>query len=204
MKQETGKTNRPQDGYGVSIQQSLDGHSFSLLGLESPAAEGVVEVEAVTPRTMLVPHEVFEPSAAGALLAAAGIRPAEGEQIVWSEPEAEIVALMCVAADAVRQVEERFAGRVRYTTPLLQTPADTQAAVWMCRRSGTLYIKVYREKSLRMAEALPAAGESDLLYVAERLQQAFALREFVLFAAGDDAKGLRRLLGKRFGKSVCE
>jgi hypothetical protein len=51
----------------------LDGHSFSLLGLESPAAEGVVEVEAVTPRTMLVPREVFEPAAAEALLAAAGI-----------------------------------------------------------------------------------------------------------------------------------
>ena len=73
MRQATGKTNRPQDGYGVSIQQSLDGHSFSLLGLESPAA-GVVEVEAVTPRTMLVPREVFEPAAAEALLAAAGCR----------------------------------------------------------------------------------------------------------------------------------
>ena len=71
MRQATGKTNRPQDGYGVSIQQSLDGHSFSLHGLESPAAEGVVEVvevEAVTPRTMLVPREVFEPAAAEALL----------------------------------------------------------------------------------------------------------------------------------------
>ena len=37
-----------------------------------------------------------------------------------------------------------------------------------------------------------------------RLQQAFALREYVLIAAGDDAKELRRLLGKRFGKSLCE
>lgn len=207
MKQATGKTNRPQDGYGVSIQQSLDGHSFSLLGLESPAAEGVVEVvevEAVTPRTMLVPREVFEPAAAEALLAAAGIRPAAGERIVWSDPGAETVALMCVAGDAVRQVEERLGDRVRYTSPLLRTPADTASAVWMCRQSGTLYIKVYREQTLRMAEALPVAGEADLLYVAERLQQAFALREYVLIAAGDDAKGLRRLLGKRFGKSLCE
>lgn len=204
MRQATGKTNRPQDGYGVSIQQSLDGHSFSLLGLESPAAEGVVEVEAVTPRTMLVPREVFEPAAAEALLAAAGIRPAAGERIVWSDPGAEAVALMCVAGDAVRQVEERFGDRVRYTSPLLRTPADTAASVWMCRQSGTLYIKVYREQTLRMAEALPAAGEADLLYVAERLQQAFMLREYVLIAAGDDAKGVRRLLGKRFGKSLCE
>ena len=196
MRQATGKTNRPQDGYGVSIQQSLDGHSFSLLGLESPAAEDVVEVEAVTPQTMLVPREVFEPAAAEALLAAAGIRPAAGERIVWSDPGAETVALMCVAGDAVRQVEERLG--------LLRTPADTASAVWMCRQSGTLYIKVYREQTLRMAEALPAAGEADLLYVAERLQQAFALREYVLIAAGDDAKGLRRLLGKRFGKSLCE
>lgn len=203
MRQATGKTNRPQDGYGVSIQQSLDGHSFSLLGLESPAAEGVVEVEAVTPRTMLVPREVFEPAAAEALLAA-GIRPAAGERIVWSDPGAETVALMCVAGDAVRQVEERLGDSVRYTSPLLRTPADTASAVWMCRQSGTLYIKVYREQTLRMAEALPAAGEADLLYVAERLQQAFALREYVLIAAGDDAKGLRRLLGKRFGKSLCE
>ena len=192
MRQATGKTNRPQDGYGVSIQQSLDGHSFSLHGLESPAAEGVVEVEAVTPRTMLVPHEVFEPAAAEALLAAAGIRPAAGERIVWSDPGAETVALMCVAGDAVRQVEERLGDRVRYTSPLLRTPADTASAVWMCRQSGTLYIKVYQEQTLRMAEALPAAGEADLLYVAERLQQAFALREYVLIAAGDDAKGLNQ------------
>lgn len=204
MRQATGKTNRPQDGYGVSIQQSLDGHSFSLLGLESPAAEGVVEVEAVTPRTMLVPREVFEPAAAEALLAAAGIRPAAGERIVWSDPGAEAVALMCVAGDAVRQVEERFGDRVRYTSPLLRTPADTAASVWMCRQSGTLYIKVYREQTLRMAEALPVAGEADMLYVAERLQQAFTLREYVLIATGDDAKGVRRLLGKRFGKSLCE
>ncbi len=203
MRQATGKTNRPQDGYGVSIQQSLDGHSFSLFGLESPAAEGVVEVEAVTPRTMLVPRELFEP-AAEALLAAAGIRPAAGERIVWSDPGAETVALMCVAGDAVRQIEERLGDRVRYTSPLLRAPADTASAVWMCRQSGTLYIKVYREQTLRMAEALPAAGEADLLYVAERLQQAFALREYVLIAAGDDAKGMQRLLGKRFGKSLCE
>jgi len=188
----------------VSIQQSLDGHSFSLLGLESPAAEDVVEVEAVTPQTMLVPREVFEPAAAAALLAAAGISPAAGERIVWSDPGAETVALMCVAGDAVRQIEERLGDRVRYTSPLLRTPADTASAVWMYRQSGTLYIKVYREQTLRMAEALPAAGEADLLYVAEWLQQAFALREYVLIAAGDDAKGLRRLLGKRFGKSLCE
>ncbi len=204
MRQATGKTNRPQDGYGVSIQQSLDGHSFSLFGLESPAAEGVVEVEAVTPRTMLVPRELFEPAAAEALLAAAGIRPAAGERIVWSDPGAETVALMCVAGDAVRQIEERLGDRVRYPSPLLRAPADTASAVWMCRQSGTLYIKVYREQTLRMAEALPAAGEADLLYVAERLQQAFALREYVLIAAGDDAKGMQRLLGKRFGKSLCE
>ena len=104
----------------------------------------------------------------------------------------------------MRQIEERLGDRVRYTSPLLRTPADTASAVWMYRQSGTLYIKVYREQTLRMAEALPAAGEADLLYVAERLQQAFALHEYVLIAAGDDAKGLRRLLGKRFGKSLCE
>lgn len=279
MKQVTGKTKSPQGGWEVSIQHSLDGHSFSIAGLDSltrvggvqegpaavsgpvqdeaaPAAEQVsgagdgavarrIEVEIVTPRTMLVPKELFDPECGRELLAAAGIRPAQGERIVWSDPGMEAVALMCVSEEALRQLEARLeelqqggrpqdqaaeasaengadasaepipssaeadrgqrgSWRIGYTTPLLKVPARTSATVWMCRKGGVLYIKVYRERALRMAEAIPAALESDLLYVAGRMQQAYPLGCYELVVAGDDAKTLRRLFGKRFGKSLCE
>ena len=46
MRQVTGKTNPPESGYKVSIQQSLDGHSFSCSPLPDPTGdETTLEVE---------------------------------------------------------------------------------------------------------------------------------------------------------------
>ena len=60
MRQATG-SNTPQLGNKVSIQLSLDGHSFSVPALsELPAGEAPVTVELLLPRTMLVPGELFD------------------------------------------------------------------------------------------------------------------------------------------------
>ena len=44
----------------VSIQRSLDGHSFSVAGLDRDyTGEAVVTVEILTPQTLLVPAELL-------------------------------------------------------------------------------------------------------------------------------------------------
>ena len=206
MKRATGKTDTPQPGYKVSIQQSLDGHSFSVAAPPAfPAEAERIEAEVLTPRTMLVPVEYFAGERAAALLAANGMPALSGEETVCSDAEEEIVAVMALSGEALRQAAEAAGGRpLRFTTPLLHRPAADENTVWLCRRAGLLYIKVYDDGRLRAAEVVAAADEAELRYLAERLDAVFPLRGYTLLAAGDDPKTLRKLLGKRFRKVVCE
>lgn len=65
MKQVTG-SNTPQATNKVSIQLTLDGHSFSAHGLDGEfPGEEPVEAELLTARTMLVPEEVLGTGDAG-------------------------------------------------------------------------------------------------------------------------------------------
>ena len=104
MKRATGKTDTPQPGYKVSIQQSLDGHSFSVAAPPAfPAEAERIEAEVLTPRTMLVPVEYFAGERAAALLAANGMPALSGEETVCSDAEEEIVAVMALPGEALRQ-----------------------------------------------------------------------------------------------------
>ena len=94
--------------------------------------------------------------------------------------------------------------RARFTTPLLHTPANTAKTVWMSRRAGLLYIKVYDGGELQLAEAIPAATDTDAAYFFERLDGCFPLKEYELRIAGDNPKAARKLLGKRFRQTTCE
>ena len=191
MRQATG-SNTPQSGNKVSIQLSLDGHSFSVPALsELPAGEAPVTVELLLPRTMLVPGELFD-AERGA------------EMLVARDPEAEFVAVTAINREALRQVEEKLGDRARFTTPLLHTPANAAKTVWMSRRAGLLYIKVYDGGELQLAEAIPAATDTDAAYFFERLDGCFPLKEYELRIAGDNPKAARKLLGKRFRQTTCE
>ena len=152
MRQATG-SNTPQSGNKVSIQLSLDGHSFSVPALsELPAGDAVTAIN----------------------------------------------------REALRQVEEKLGDRARFTTPLLHTPANTAKTMWMSRRAGLLYIKVYDGGELQLAEAIPAATDTDAAYFFERLDGCFPLKEYELRIAGDNPKAARKLLGKRFRQTTCE
>ena len=195
MKQATG-SNTPQSGNKVSIQLSLDGHSFSVPALpELPAGEAPVTVELLLPRTMLVPGELFDAERGAEMLAANGMPPTA---------EAEFVAVTAINREALRQVEEKLGDRARFTTPLLHTPVNTAKTVWMSRRAGLLYIKVYDGGELQLAEAIPAATDTDAAYFFERLDGCFPLKEYELRIAGDNPKAARKLLGKRFRQTTCE
>ena len=175
MRQATG-SNTPQSGNKVSIQLSLDGHSFSVPALsELPAGEAPVTVELLLPGTMLVPGELFDAERGAEMLAANGMPPTAEESVVASDPEAEFVAVTAINREALRQVEEKLGDRARFTTPLLHTPANTAKTVWMSRRAGLLYIKVYDGGELQLAEAIPAATDTDAAYFFERLDGCFLL-----------------------------
>lgn len=204
MRQATG-SNTPQLGNKVSIQLSLDGHSFSVPALsELPAGEAPVTVELLLPRTMLVPGELFDAERGAEMLAANGMPPTAEESVVASDPEAEFVAVTAINREALRQVEEKLGDRARFTTPLLHTSANTAKTMWMSRRAGLLYIKVYDGGELQLAEAIPAATDTDAAYFFERLDGCFPLKEYELRIAGDNPKAARKLLGKRFRQTTCE
>lgn len=203
MKQATG-SNTPQSINKVSIQLTLDGHSFSAPALSGEfPGDGPVEVELLTSRTMLVPEELFDEEHAGELLAAAGMAALPGERAVWSAPQQNAVAVMAAAEDALAAVHERLGDRARYTTPLLCVPQASVPTVWMYYAAGLLYIKVYDGK-LRFAEVVPAPDEADLLYMLERLGSEFRLRDYTLRIGSSDGRALKRKLGGYFRQIICE
>ena len=203
MKQATG-SNTPQSINKVSIQLTLDGHSFSAPALSGELpGDGPVELELLTPRTTLVPEEFFDEACAGELLAAAGMAALPGECPVWSAPQQNAVAVMAAAENALAAVHERLGGRARYTTPLLCVPQTSVPTVWMYYAAGLLYIKVYDGK-LRFAEVVPAPDEADLLYMLERLGSEFRLRDYTLRIGSGDGRALKRKLGRYFRQIVCE
>ena len=113
MRQATG-SNTPQSGNKVSIQLSLDGHSFSVPALsELPAGEAPVTVELLLPRTMLVPGELFDAERGAEMLAANGMPPTAEECVVASDPEAEFVAVTAINREALRQVEEKLGRKLK-------------------------------------------------------------------------------------------
>ena len=184
----------------VSIQRSLDGHSFSIPALSDiPAGYDPVQVEVLLPHTMLIPAELFDEEHATELLAANGMPLTADECAVCCGREEQYVAVAAISSEALRLVKARF------TTPLLRMPREVSKTVWMCRRAELLYIKVYDGSGvLQLAEVVPAETDEDLVYFFERLNGCFPLAEFGLHITGDAPKAARKLLGKRFKQAICE
>lgn len=159
-------------------------------------------VEVLTPRTLLVPGELFGPDRAAALLAAGGLPALADDEIVWSAPRAETVAVMAAAREAVAQVRAAL-GSVEFTSPLLPLPAADAPSMRIFRVPGLLYLTVC-DRGLRLAEVFPAMSDEDMLCLLERLEERFALKSLVLHLAGDSARKLSKLLKNRFREVLCE
>ncbi len=215
MKPATGNNRNPA-ATEVSIQLALDGHSFSVVGLSEGAAGSAetdgatgtdgapaLSVEVLTPRTLLVPAELFAPESAAALLAAGGVPAHAGDTIVWSDPQAEAVAVMAAGSEAVERVRAYGGAATVFTCPLLPVETPQVPTVRIRRAAGLLYIKVYAPE-LRMAEVLPAASEADLCVLLERLEGIFPLKEYRLQLVGERDKRLRKALKNHFKEVVCE
>lgn len=205
MKQVTGKTDSRPVTKKVSIQLALDGHSFSIVGGQSILPEATVTVEILTARTLLVPEELFDPQQAAVLLAADGKTPLTGETTVYSAPHNGIVAVMAVPLQALQQLRKHIDAdtSVKYTTPLLPDLHPKKPTILLRRIGGYLYIKIYNT-GLRLAEVLPAPTDTDIQYMAERLDCEFPAKQYTLRAIGKDAHKLVKLIGKRYKSVQCE
>lgn len=204
MRQVTG-SNSSHTRFGVSIQQSLDGHSFSRPELDAcQPSDEMVEVELILPKTMLVPEKLFSDESARELLAANGM-PVDGDEccVVCMSEEPETVALAAIE-DRLRQKIAEMFPRAQFSTPLGHRPQEASRCVWICRRGALLYVKVYREGVLQLAEVIPAATEADASYFVGRLAALFPLAEYELRIAGDEPKKLRKWIGNTFKKVICE
>lgn len=203
MRPETGN-NRSVSVRKVSIQQPLDGHSFSLPEGPGPLPEGAcVEVELLLPRTLLVPEALCDPACAAEWFAACGMPLCGEERVVAAEAREGCSALIAVPRALADLLDGKWGERLRYTTPLLHVPSTPQHCVWIARRGGLAYIKLY-DAALEYADVLPTDDDTELLYFVERLAGCFSLGEYVLYLAGDDVKSVRHLIGKRFKRIVCE
>lgn len=199
MKQVTGN-NHSSVPQRVSIQQKLDGHSFSTVSLpEAIPGEGI-ECELSTVKTLLVPKEEFDPEAAAALLVAAGITPSEDECVVWSCGESDTVAVMAFDRETVELLRTRYANAVQFSTPLLQSVHCSVPTVLLDRRGDLLYIKVY-DTDLQYAEVTTATAADDLLYLTETLNRLFPLDEFEFRLSGEFDSSERKLL-RRYAKRI--
>lgn len=202
MKQVTG-SNTPQATNKVSIQLTLDGHSFRRTASTGNSRGGARGGGAADGTDDARPEEVLGTGDAGTLLAANGMAPAAEERAVCSLPVQGIVAVMAAHREALRQVEEKLGDRIRYTTPLLREVQAGTPTVWAYRTAGLLYIKVY-DGSLRFAGVIPAPDTADVCYFTERLEKEFALKSCELRISGDDAKACGKLLKGYFKRIVCE
>jgi hypothetical protein len=184
----------------VSIRLMSGGHSFSRGDIDAVAAAQHVDVTLCTQKTTLVPKAMLR-SDAGSHLAAVGLAPKADECVVVSECVDGVVAVMALARGCYDYLCEHVEGFVCFHSPLLVDDAPQEGSV-LSLYGDTLYVAVYRS-GLRFAEAMPVAGDADILYYVESLHRLYDIYNMHARAKGD-ARRLMGLCKPMFRSIVCE
>lgn len=168
-----------------------------------PSSSEPAEVELILPKTMLVPKELFQDERAAEFLAANGMPLAETECVVVCPARNGTVAVAAMEKK-IRQLIAEKLPQARFSSPLEHQPEETRRCVWICRRGALLYVKVYRDGVLQLAEVITGSTEAEIGYFIQRLGAEFQLAEYELRIAGDEPKKVRKWIGKVFEKVLCE
>ncbi|MDR2882565.1 MAG: hypothetical protein LBU98_02105 [Alistipes sp.] len=146
-----------------------------------------------TARVILVPEDEYQGAEVGrACLRFSGIEPGAGEEVVVSQPENGIVAVMAVPAREWAQYEEGYkGGEVAVTSPLLAVATGgggrgRKREVNIVLTPENVYLAVW-EKGLRMAEALPDNSVDSILYYMQVAGRRFRLHKFDINVSGSRA-----------------
>ena len=206
MKQVTGETNSQPETKYVSIQLRLDGHSFSEEVLDSLAkGKKPVEISALSAKTLLVPRELFDEKVAPALMQINGMTPTDSERILHTDPTQPFVALIAVNRTSADRIQARLGNRVQWTTPLLHSGDYSLPCVWIFRYEELVYLKIWTQRNLRLAEILIVPTSEDLLYYITELLPEMELANCDIRLAGNPTKQDSHLLKEYFKHvSVCE
>jgi len=164
-----------------------------------------------TPKTVLVPEELYTPGGEADLLAFGGMAPSDGEVAVASAARGGMVAVMAVpSAEWESAGEQLERGGVSVTSPLLDVAcAVTEREGGLLRLRGgrrvelvvtgaNLYLAVGEGGRLMVAEALPDNSPDSVLYCMQLLGRRFELRRFRIRVSGENAADVANALGKYY------
>ena len=200
-----------QKGAAITEKDSLD--KGPVAREEATAADESVVVEVITPRTIVVPRAIFSQGGldlarAKMLLESDGKQLLHGEVLRVTEAEDGSVGLVAVPQAAIETIEKRRPGaKLSFTTPLLRgRPAESTArhSVWIRAVGPHLYIKMWGDDGLRLAEVFPAPTDADRLYLLERIICGYAPNECDLRFAGPEVGELVKRLRRKYISVVCE
>ena len=196
----------------MSIQLTLSGHSFSHSDLPklSDGDGQAIEIEVITERVALVPIDVLDEKRAGEMLRIAGVVVCDDDRVVVVRDDvAGIAALMALPCALLSAAEECYGYKFEFTTPLLRTRVCTTPTAWFYLTGQLIYIKVWGDGKLRMAEILPRTKLEDALYYAATLDKRFGLNCYRVVVSGakeceTEVRETTKLLNKFYNKVVCE
>jgi hypothetical protein len=195
----------------MSIQLTLSGHSFSRSDLPKLSTDKqFVEIEVLSSRVVLIPFELFEEVNPVEILAINGITLNENESVVTvPDEQQQIVAALALPNNLIAAAQERYGDNHLFSTPLLRSRICTEPTAWLYLAERIIYIKVWSDGKLRMAEVLPRKKEADTLYYTAAIDAQFDLKRFKIVIEGangfaDEARETAKTLSKYYKKVVCE
>ena len=196
----------------MSIQLTLSGHSFSRSDLPKLSTDKqFVEIEVLTDRVALMPFELCEEINPVKILEINGIYLTENESAtVVADEKRQIIAAIAIPNTLISAAAELYDDdKYGFTTPLMRTRICTEPTVWMYLAKRLIYIKVWSDGKLRMAEVLPRKKEADTLYYTAAIDTQFDLKRFKIVIEGangfaDEARETAKTLSKYYKKVVCE
>ena len=186
----------------VSIRLKSGGHTFSDLELKEIVGKttGPVDVVVLSPKTTLVPAELFKMESAADYLIAVGLAPCVDECVVCSSAVDGVVAVMAMSKkchDALNGYEH-IAG---YVTPFL-CGENLEKGSMLHLEDGLLYVRVY-DNGLRFAEVMECLNDVDILYYLTKIDEVYNIYNTCARATGDTAR-IKRVTKYIFKELICE
>ena len=187
----------PQLNHSMSIRIFSDGHSFPEQELAAQPHEPLVIL--YTPRTVLLPAHLYTVEEAERVLSLCGLPPKANECVVCSQEVEGMVAVMAIR----EELFSRLPASTRFTSPLLIAPQLSEG-LWIHPCRGLLFIKLWLDGELRLAEVVQAASDDEILYYALQLLRNSGRKRLSLHLQGNCSPALKKQLKRTFSPLLCE
>lgn len=185
----------------VSIRLKSGGHSFSEVELrEMISSTDSVDAVVLTPKTVLVPAEVFDNECAQDNLVAVGLAPCLNECVVATEPIDGVVAVMAINAEC-NKVLRNAAAELTFSTPLLSSKTIEDGSI-LHIEDGLLYVRVYN-KGLQFADVVACKSDADIIYYLAKIDEVYNIFNMSARAMGDITL-IKHIAKRLFKELICE